>query len=106
MADDERKELISLAMKVVNGLVALVATGGIALGGFALKSNYEAQLSLRELSVRITSAEESGKDNQRLLATHASTLHRLELDGQGRKSDLAAIKDDISEIKDLLKQHR
>ena len=100
------KEVEELLMRLLNGLVALVATVGIALGGFALKSTYDAQLGIKELSVRVTGLEQHIRENSDRINENRLKIHTLELDTHSIKTDIKTIKEDVTEIKELLKEQK
>lgn len=100
----DKEDLQQWMGKALNGLVCIVATIGISLGGFSLKATHDAQLSIRELDVRLKSIEMTTNSQRLEITENRMKAHQMQLDAQSIKSDLLSIKEDISEIKQLLKR--
>lgn len=99
-------ELQQLISKTLSGLIALVATVGITLAGFSLKSNYEAQLTIKELEVKMIGIEQSIADNRNNIVSNRLKSQEMALEGREFQTTVKSIKDDLVEIKKMLREDK
>lgn len=95
-----------LLSKGLNALIGVIATVGITVGGWALKSNYNAQLRIKEIEIRVMTLEKYDDSSSDTFQKNLLRIQQNEMSSQLLKSDIQVIKSDIKEIKEILKDKR
>jgi len=95
-----------LITRFLNVIISIFCAIGLSIGSWAMKQAYESQILTKELAIRVQSLERITTDNRSSNIRIDDRARSAELEVNGIKTSLDTIKEDIKEIKQILKEEK